>query len=614
MLVAWPRSLKMDVRVWIDFADEPAPGQLFRLRVTTRNQVFGFQRNQPSQKLSLGERRNALDAFEALFQAPKKVPNLENAWPFTHEAGLPVDLGALIGLWRKKSSLNDWVDQVTAHLQGAIGAKFEWDRECGKGQWEKISVWNVLGDKTEIILSRIRLLANCLERLDSIKIPLIRVAERFFKTEPDEFIGDPPLAILFKQIGTGGTPLSDADYVYSLIKHLQPKTFDLVETLHEQRNISCILTATDLVMSSVRLAAVNWEPDGKPVADMDNPSKQEFHRLLKRGDFIGEQFLPLIQPSETGIKIASYFDQVNDIICYRGPGDTGLPKQAFPLLKRALIQVLLRLAQVGYLNNRDNIVRREDVLRLVLFWLIAVSDPSKASRLAFRIIKENVDKTKGDNDIKFGQAIYAQLIAEGAALPLYDPEVIKSTPGLAFSPDNTVGMRGSCRFHLSKQSVETQSPVYHFYRNAWWRPWTYHHPVLLWLQREMIAEKIDTFTDPTAGKDDDTPYDYDHILPYSHWGMWTGVKEGDRLLDFVVERQIWVVGNAIGNIRVWTSTLNRADGDKPPTEKLKLDPKFTKDAEVEDNEREMLLKYSAIQTNEIEDWKEASGKESAYRS
>ena len=64
MLVAWQPAEQMDRRIWVDFRDTPAPGQLLRLRVTTENHPFGFQRNEPSRKLSLDDRRKAYEAFQ----------------------------------------------------------------------------------------------------------------------------------------------------------------------------------------------------------------------------------------------------------------------------------------------------------------------------------------------------------------------------------------------------------------------------------------------------------------------------------------------------------------------------------------------------------------------
>lgn len=598
MLIAWQRAegVDMDRRVWVDFADEPLPGHGLRLRVTTKNQPFGFQRNGDSSKLSLNDRRQAREAFNALGGLDKEnriKPELSTAWPFSHSPGLPVDLQRLVSLWREEGNSEFWRFEVMKSLQGHDGITFDRSTQ----QWRKINVWNTLSEAQQSeVGNRVAVLDTALTRLFGLEIPLIRVDDRFFETQGTAN-NDPPLAVLFKRIGTNGTPLSDADYVYSVIKHLRPETYDLVETLHHKGNVASLLMATDLVMSAVRLATVTWKPDDdKPVSDMENPTKQEFHRLLQRGDFIKESFLPLIQGDQYDAEIARYFDDVQNMLSYRTGPDVGLPKQAFPLLKRPLVQVLLRLAQVGYLKNREDRERRYDVMRLVLSWLVATTDPSKASRLAYEVIKN-----EHASGAMLGQAIHNRLLADGAAVRLATPADIEKRPGLAFSASTSL-LRGESRFDARQQGDESNQAVYSFYRNHWWRPWTHQHPILLWLQREMVAQCLDTETDPMAGKDEDTPYDYDHILPYSHWGYWTGVKWGDRLPDFAdTPKQIWVVGNGIGNVRVWASSLNRSDGDAPPIHKLGLD--------VLDHGCRDLLEYSAIRSEQqhISGWREASG-------
>jgi hypothetical protein len=97
----------------------------------------------------------------------------------------------------------------------------------------------------------------------------------------------------------------------------------------------------------------------------------------------------------------------------------------------------------------------------------------------------------------------------------------------------------------------------------WWRPWIHRHPMLLWLQRTYVA--IQPWPDPMAGNEEDTPYDYDHILPQSHWRGWTGIAEGTRILEFCAEHNAHkVIGDAIGNVRVWDSSENRSDGADSP--------------------------------------------------
>ena len=61
MLAGWPLPAGTPIshRLWVDFADTPRSGEHFRMRVTTRNQPFGFARDNPNSKLSLAERSKA---------------------------------------------------------------------------------------------------------------------------------------------------------------------------------------------------------------------------------------------------------------------------------------------------------------------------------------------------------------------------------------------------------------------------------------------------------------------------------------------------------------------------------------------------------------------------
>lgn len=599
MLAAWPLAVKINRRIWIDFADEPTPGQLLRLRVTTTNQPFGFRRDDSSKKLSLDDRRKAQEKHESGVydkQDEKKVPpaNLENAWPYTYGASLPVDLRWLIETWRNCDP-NGWevnvlgkIEEIKA-ISEAISADVK-DKSI-RNRWPEDGV----------IKLRIGELKQALIRVFQMKLPLIRVDNRFFDTKNIEN-RDPPLALLFKRVGTGGTKLSDEDYVYSIIKHLHAKAYDLVESLYEPQggkcNVASLLTSTDLVVSAVRLAVANWLPsEGQAFPDRENLKKQDFHKLLGRGDFLKEQFLPLIEPAgnEKLSPIVQYFEQVQKCLEYiRDKNDIGLPRYLFPHIGRPLVQVLLRIAQMGYLAGELSDKRRNDVIRLVLFWMVAVNDQSKASEIAYRVIKNEIPKDPSIFEkAQIGQKIHDALINQNVAVGLIHPSVIDKRHGLSKSPEDPKILRGKSRFNPVAESEKQHQHVYDFYRQ-WWRPWTYHHPMLLWLQREYV-EGIEG--DPMAGREEDTPYDYDHILPSSHWADWRGPNGSP--LSFA-QGEIGIVGNGIGNVRVWGSSNNRSDGDTAPSYKLRLIANMNEDNSALDKPpaQQDLLRLSAIPDND----------------
>lgn len=566
MLIAWntPDNVEIDRRIWVDFADKPAPGQLFRLRVTTTNQPFGFRRDEPSRKLSLDDRREALKKYGK----KAELPSLKNALPFTHGISLPVDLRRLIEIQRNNKTSVERIDNVL--------------EELNKSECQDISKYLMSDD----LKQRIQIFDIALKRLFDMEIPLIRVEKRFFETKIADHDSDPLLALLFKRIGTGGTKLSDADYVYSIIKHLRPETYSLVESLYEpnrdsyQNSIASLLTATDLVMSTVRLAVADWIPDNKPLLDKESPDKKEFHSLLRRGDFLNARFMPLIEEKNGHSPIVDYFSQVQSCLRYRGDDDVGLPLLLYPYLGRPLVQVLLRFAQIGYLKND---IYRNDVLRLVLFWIVFVNNHKKASEIAYRVIKKSKEGTQ------IGKIIYNELLNEEVALRLISSSEIKEQPGLVFSTNEIKNTKCESRFKpAGDDETQQRKHVYDFYRR-WWCPWTYHHPILLWLQREYVNTLK---ADPIAGRDEDTVYDYDHILPSSHWADWRG--PAGRPKDFPDD--MWVVGNSIGNVRIWDSIRNRQDGDEAPKYKLKLINKAENISDLIINplDMEKILRWSAI--------------------
>lgn len=581
MLTGWPRPehIANDCCLWVDFADEPLSGQLLRLRLTTKNHPFGFRRDK-STRLALDDKREAYDAFEALRHGMKDADKLENAkegMPFSHQPSLPMPMSCLINLWRQNP--NNWKEKVLKELRYLEGAQKEKDKE-GRRKWVTTTIWNSLDKKKQHdVEDRIDTLNKALHNLREMQIPVIRLDEQTLKNKNAN--EHPPIEILFKRIGTNGEPLSPGDYAYSIIKNRCPETYELVEGLHQYKNVASLLTPTDLVMSAVRLAATE---EGK--SDPEDPTIRDLSRLLGNDSFVKDRFLPLVKSPEMEL----YFKTIHEILLFdKNENKLGLPVQALPLLDRPLVQILLRLAHADLLKNKNEV--RTEVLRLVMFWLVAArventSKKHKASRLAYKLIEETKNKYR-ENIIK---EIYEQIVNGDMAVRLHDPCDVKK---FAFPENRVDKLRGESRF---EDAPEKQ--IMYFFRNCWWQPWTHQHPILLWLQREYIFEHFKKYN-PMAGRDDNTPYDYDHILPQALYdarsNKFTGISEDE-------EKDGWrnTVGNSIGNIRIIDLSKNRSDGNATPGEKLKL-------YECNESTRELLTDF-VIDDSQVEDWRIASGK------
>jgi hypothetical protein len=592
MLIAWSEAGEMDRRIWVDFADKQGDGHLFRLRVTTINQPFGFQKAKPSAKLSLSEKRDALEAFEKenKVENPNKKELFEKAKP--HLSKLPIDLRLLVESWKNTK-----------------GDKSIWIREI-EDKLDQIKNEKIKAEELAHAKSNVSKFTDALIRLFNLKIPLLKVDSSIFNPvaagvsdNNDETI-DPPLAVLFKRIGTGGTPLSDADYVYSVIKYHLPEAYSLVEGLHAGENIASLLSATDLVMTAVRLAAAEVTLNNKQMTDWESPTKQEFHRLIKLDGFLENKFLPLIKQDV----LQKAFISLTELLQYENTHNSkGLPIHAFPVLSRPLVQVLIRWIRCVQLEKPNDYdlkavlnQSREDVLRFIMYWQLCVVNPRKASLIAFKQLKEGITCFPA-------LEIYKALLDGKVAIPIIAPgNILEINKNVIYTADSDK-LRGLKRFSIKPDATEEEKQVIQLYQRWWGNGNRHIHPLLLWLQREAVAEFEGN---PIAGKEEDTPYDYDHICPINHWGDWTGAgTNADSLMQFIDKindgKGHVYIGNSIGNIRVWDSSKNRSDGKDAPNEKLKLDDEI-------ERAKLRLLELSAIDLLQIEGWKACSAGERSW--
>ena len=628
MLIPWQKEV-MDKKIWVDFGDMPQDEHLFRLRVTTENHPFGFQKASPSARLSLGDRNKARLAHDAEHPDDKQSESA-NFFNYSKPWGsvLPMDLAKLIVLWKthnKEACIAAIIEnlKIIKHFQFD---RFEENEGAKQPIFNEIITWNGLTeDKKLEAKERVSDFYEALRRFFSLQIPIIEVSSEMLdagKAGQNETKDDiaPPLAVLFKRIGTGGTSLTDADYIYSLIKHRIPDAYTLVEDLHKNPNVASLLTATDLVMSAVRLAAAefndNLTDEKLRIYDWESPNKQQFHSLLKKESLLNkgpeDNQNKVLSPLLGDGTLKKSFIVLSKLLEYRGEGDVGLPEYAFPLLRRPLIQVLLRwvrLVQLHHSNEAESIFdeNRKNILRFVLYWRVFVLDAKVSSTLAFKLLDDNV-KNKNTHNTFPDKAIYKELISKKLAIAIVAPddERIKN---IAFSKDGD-WLRGWRRFHITKEAATDEEFVGNVkLYQRWWGGENGHvHPILLWLQRDFVSNFRGN---PMAGRDEETPYDYDHICPSSHWyNNSKSDSSNSRIIDFfnkikkddVLEKDSeghWRVGNSIGNLRVCGSSENRSDGDDTPSKKLKLNDK--------NDECKELLQQSAIAIDHIEFWQSCSG-------
>ena len=629
MLIAWPAvDQQMQRRIWVDFGEDDNYDHLLRLHFTTESSPMGYQRGGPSGqaigRLSLAERRLAnatyADRMAAIRAAePANAVKLRylhddeiTPWHSTlaldlrllierHQEGAQalrtyvenqaqdakVKLDARITLIKAKHVPFDAYDDalleaIISHLQKRITTieKCMGSSECA---------------------TRIHVLEQGLERMTRQHFPVIEVPEHLMHAEERDEKKDPPLAVLFKRIGTGGTDLKTSDYVFSVLKHLNPKCHSLVETQLKSTQISAIYTPTDLVMSAVRLVAAQIEPE----KDQPKLDKAQFTRLLRDEKKVSAQdpkkscfFVEFNKQIGVDGAFVKHLQAVLSVIAYEPAQkdgtvpDIGLPLHALSLVHIPALEVILYWLQKST-RPLESVLpdNRHAFIRFLLCWHLTVPDATKATKECFKLLIT-------DTSARFPEAYLIQtLIEQGLALPIRSPEVLlqqqvlpiraaekeEHTAMLVHSSTTVNGLRGWRRFGAhSDTTVDEperirQQQTVKLYERWWNLRGGYSHALLLWLQRDYVQRQFAAIP-AQPGVEDDTPYDFDHLCAYSHWGDWTGkTDKTSRLIDFHAEKikdadaqGHWRLGNAIGNVRVWDSSDNRSDGDTAPTVKLKL--------------------------------------------
>ncbi len=528
-------------QIWVDFADKPARENMFRLHVTTSAQRHGFTKADSNTRLSLSDRRAARAVL-----GEKEVP-----WA----SHLPLPLAWLIHEFqRSPSNPASWKQVVLNELQQ------ESKKHRGKG------FADFSADECEQAVSRF---AECLERLFKLRIPLIKIPDACFRDEGKADGDDPALAILFKRIGTGGTNLSDADYAYSVIKHHLPQSFELVEQISKIPGLPRLFGPVDIVMTAVRLVAAQ-----KGLPDYESPTKADFDRLRRdAATFLQEDgdFLTMVQSH----RLENALKAINHALLYRGGDDIGLPMEGLVLVSRPMLQVMLRWLVGQPLLEGDALKERAEksrveLIRFVLYTNLAMPDQKRASKWAFEWLKKRQPEIEEQFGNQFpGKELVHALIEQGTS---ENKDVAWSLPSVgefekfALSAVPVPGnIRGGERFEWGEQNPSSGLKVF----RRWWGQSGHHHPLLLWLQRSYVQSL--SGNPEEVRYDDETLYDYDHLLPYNHCGNWTGNRSTDSLLKFLAAKDNgghWRVGNSIGNLRVWYASDNRSDGDKTTVDKL----------------------------------------------
>ena len=405
-------------------------------------------------------------------------------------------------------------------------------------------------------------LLGALQRFDKAEIALVNATS----------VGGENLPLLYDRIGAGGTPLSNEERLFSFYKYHRSDFHDLVRDIH--RESGRVMAPSKIAASAIRIAnalahqkvalrdqvAGNalrvYEGNGLPeiatfVRALD-PAYVANNGVNLRDELNGLLNSPVGDAATKG-RFATGFIDLIKALKYNGESNQlGLPTVLLWRLPSNLIQVLL-----FWLIHQKNeeFTNGDDLIRFAIFWLFCSRSDDKASNRGFQLIREN-------------QGISLQSLCRGlrqdsslARTPI-TPEDMK--PILMHDPQP---IWRQLHVRIGKQDPILIEQVVRW----WWDDASF----LPWLQRAYLDEAFRDF-DPTADREDDTPYDVDHMVPQNDWGFdWRDREKrldpvrrftGDQLNELRWGRGD--IGHSIGNKWLVDGSFNKSWGDKGFAAKL----------------------------------------------
>jgi len=223
----------------------------------------------------------------------------------------------------------------------------------------------------------------------------------------------------------------------------------------------------------------------------------------------------------------------------------GLPTVLLWRLSPDLVQVLLfwLLHTRQEFDNNDN-----HLLRFVIFWRLCVRSDDKASNLCFRLIRETERCSL--------RALYRAVKSDASlSRSFIAPDEMRSILVADLQP----------RWRSLQDRIKERHQMVVELVDRWWHDAA---NILPWLQRNYLASAFPGY-DPTADRDDDTPYDVDHMVPASDWGFYWSERP-ERLAPEQPFTQTELdkfrhvrhqLGNSIGNKWLVDYSTNRSWGD-----------------------------------------------------
>jgi len=543
-----------DARIWIDlnpnliFDNVEQNDRKFLLRVITNYQPWGMNDRNPSDKLTESQKGVARQELE--------INNLHYDYDVEIDNGIKDKKGSKYS-WPVRAKLPVPLDTLI-ELCGGTSGKFTYP------SWKEICKliperYHAMDDEIEEPAHKCNLILEAIKHIIDTTSNTIRNSSIVLlyqnQIKIDESINEQDdMEVLFRRINAGGTVLQGEEMAYSLLKSSWDGAYEMVSLIVKNKSIGYLLPSTGIVIAAARLARFIQNKNDTP-----NPGVGDFRKWIgdkenENGSSFLEVMRTLLQTNREG---KSLFHQTMESFCelvlFREQieGDIGLPKKLLLSIKSTLYLPIFVWIYRNKSNKEILETNRLNVLRYLISCFLTVNKYDKASKIALKVLKENESTSFPDKQI------YQKLLEE--ELTVYIPNPVEFAKPFALKVDGF--------FRHWQDLFEVKDDDSNTFRQLFWED---SGELLLWFQRAYASKWFKDY-DPTSNDAYDTPYDLDHIMPYSHLiSRLPNTYSNDKDLNnkFEYNRHLYV--NSIGNLRIWPFWANRSDGNNCHSYKLRM--------------------------------------------
>jgi len=507
------------INLWVDLKAKPSSdsGLFFQLRVNSTGQPFGYEAQSPNQKPALGKRRKRIEQ-----------------WRETHGMAQFVSPQAFAAVEGK-----DLIeaDHATVPLFQVISVLLEKDAQH--------AIDDLTQQYPDVLPSIIETFVHALD--GALKLPII-----FQLIDPKVVEDENEYIRYFGRLGQGGTPLSDDELTYSIIKHQYPEVHDRMKEIMDGP-AGRLASEVNLVLAALRVAKVRAPWDGALEWQIVVRPYPAFVSRFREFPGVAAEFKKMI-PLIPGGRLKELLEVIRERLVYhktQNPG--GLPVMLLARMPHQLVDVLL-LMEIQDGQNTSSVVGPGTLIPFVLHWLLFVSDYDKAATLVFKQYRES-SRIAGQNSIQgllrdFEKAEIAPILPFRAQLPQLREEIENGSHLLRNWAERFARLdsEGGPQYGHALRVLSTNHELV--------------KRALIWVQRDYLAESFGHF-DPTSSRDEDLPIDLDHLIPHSKFGIdWRSQRSNlefdDTDENFRHRRSL--VGNSLGNFRWLDAAENRGRG------------------------------------------------------